>query len=314
MLASSTLRKLHCSSPEPPPPRSALSPCSSGAALSGLRWRCHRLVARHSRAPRPISAFEGRSYELVASKVLEEGPAFHGIRKHIIRSLYVAASAPGLENINIKTELEKIADFSALPNVRKVAARLELMLSTCSRKHVFQQLSADDFEVRDSEPMSAQDDPMCEGCGFIPEQVLHEMFGGSVKLGVQVRVFAPKLGIFKGVLCVKRGIDKILLPPSMRKVPRSTTCDDDWAALLVLNVYPSAASAQVGARLAGNTPLKHPPVKRLSPMVAKLWKNLEVPEALIKQLEKRHSRSVPSTPSWWVWETRPRPSPRGRCS
>ena len=50
--------------------------------------------------------------------------------------------------------------------------------------------------------------------------------GGKVAkrvTSIQVRLFAPNLGVFKGILAQKRGIEHVQLPPSMRKVPPKVT-------------------------------------------------------------------------------------------
>jgi hypothetical protein len=50
--------------------------------------------------------------------------------------------------------------------------------------------------------------------------------GGKVAKRVtslQVRLFTPNLGVFKGILAQKRGIEHVQLPPSMRKVPPKVT-------------------------------------------------------------------------------------------
>lgn len=70
------------------------------------------------------------------------------------------------------------------------------------------------------------------GCGFIPKSLLVEILGktddgkkraaavgASRVFAIQVRIFGPScLGIAKGMLVMKDGIDKVQIPGSMIKV------------------------------------------------------------------------------------------------
>ena len=72
------------------------------------------------------------------------------------------------------------------------------------------------------------------GCGFIPSEMLLSLLGGTAEArrttAIQVRIVIPRLGIFKGELCRKRGIERIQLPPSMKKVPASLSNTADERA------------------------------------------------------------------------------------
>ena len=50
---------------------------------------------------------------------------------------------------------------------------------------------------------------------------------------IQVRIYGPRLGVVKGMLRRKPGIQRIQLPPSMMKVPPSAVSDEDWAVIVV---------------------------------------------------------------------------------
>jgi hypothetical protein len=135
-------------------------------------------------------------------------------------------SAESVESL--ERELAGLADFGALPTTRKMAARLELLASKAFERN-FQKLSVDAFEVVD-EPMTAIGEAAQDGCGFIPYSILAKLLHSTkaskrgpepTVLAVQVRVLAPSLGFFKGVLMVKRGIQRVQLTPSMVKVPAS---------------------------------------------------------------------------------------------
>lgn len=75
------------------------------------------------------------------------------------------------------------------------------------------------------------------GCGFFPEGFF--VRGGEKYDAVQVRIVAPTIGLVKGMLLKKKGIDKIQLSHSMIKVNPSQTCEDPWAAVIIKNVFPS---------------------------------------------------------------------------
>lgn len=79
-----------------------------------------------------------------------------------------------------------------------------------------------------------------QGCGFVPSSFLHKY----CKIGtvcVQVRAFSPALGIFKGLLFAKSGIEKIQLPPSMLKVPGyKNDSETDQVHILINNCFPSS--------------------------------------------------------------------------
>ena len=75
------------------------------------------------------------------------------------------------------------------------------------------------------------------GCGFIPKWKLKEIFGSSPVTAVQVRIFAPKLEIFKGMLIEKNGIDKIQLSTSMRKVQKSSKQEVLYLVYISHNYY-----------------------------------------------------------------------------
>ena len=65
---------------------------------------------------------------------------------------------------------------------------------------------------------------------------------------MQVRIVAPTIGLAKGMLLKKKGIDKIQLPQSMIKVGPSQTCKDPWAAVIIKNVFPSEGKQKVNSK------------------------------------------------------------------
>ena len=46
-------------------------------------------------------------------------------------------------------------------------------------------------------------------------------------VSIPVRIVSPRIGIFKGLLAAKHGIDKIQLPGSMKKVGKSKVVSRD---------------------------------------------------------------------------------------
>lgn len=97
------------------------------------------------------------------------------------------------------------------------------------------------------------------GCGFAPPSLFHRMLNQSSQMkrgqkydAVMVRVFCSSLGWGKGVLMKKPSITKIQLPSSMMKVQKSTlNTSDDFAYVLVKQVYPSKGCNAIGNELSG---------------------------------------------------------------
>ena len=82
--------------------------------------------------PERMGRFDGRVYEYVASKAFDDGINPRGGKKKCFRSVYAATSGRDwsssggeLPPLDLQAELERYGDFRALPNSRKVAARLE---------------------------------------------------------------------------------------------------------------------------------------------------------------------------------------------
>jgi hypothetical protein len=106
---------------------------------------------------------------------------------------------PGMSTFCLEENLNQIANFAAL-DFCKAKAWLELLHSRSSKQ--FTNLT------------SAQFDFLAENgniwLGFIPEEVLKNMFGNRVQakwmIAIQVQVFSPKFGVFKGVFFRKHNI------------------------------------------------------------------------------------------------------------
>jgi hypothetical protein len=135
---------------------------------------------------------------------------------------------------------------------RKVVARLSLLLSKASSKDI-----SDDRYPFHIHRMKTSDFCMIPehgnvGCGFIPVGMIRKLRGDyhdvNNIIAIQVRILVPSLGLFKGILTTKRGIDQIQLPPSMQKVkPSVQSSADDSSAILMINqngTYPSVRRIQ----------------------------------------------------------------------
>eukprot|EP00930_Biecheleria_cincta_P097084 TRINITY_DN88813_c0_g1_i1.p1 TRINITY_DN88813_c0_g1~~TRINITY_DN88813_c0_g1_i1.p1 ORF type:complete len:672 (+),score=86.51 TRINITY_DN88813_c0_g1_i1:156-2018(+) len=239
------------------------------------------------------SEFEGRKYELCASKVDSDGKSFFGSPKEVVRLFYVLKQ---LHGDSLQAKLETVAAFSKLHEACKVASRLELLVSSASPEMEFQ-MDVADFEMID-EPQPSSDSG---GCGFIPESMFPKLFSkpieGKRTTAIQVRVVSPALGIFKGVLSKKRGISKIQLSPSMRKVGPSLNNDDQWVWMLVTRSFPSKSNLQIGKWVnVGKTPCKSFKPEKLSSMMRRLMTTLAVPKSVISDYARQELRKE----SWVV--------------
>ena len=89
-----------------------------------------------------------------------------------------AIAGEGLPLVLLQDELEKLADWCALPNSRKVVSRLELLQSPGEAHYELggAPLSPEMFTMID-EPLTEDSG----GCGFIPEQVLELLQGTAFR-------------------------------------------------------------------------------------------------------------------------------------
>lgn len=252
---------------------------------------------------------DGQQWELVAAKMEEDGTQFYGGVKQAIHYVYYPVSGPGWIAVNLQHELEKLANFAGLGNVRKIAARLELLHSPASSKHPLVTLKASDFELIPEEYSYRVAEPMCDGCGFIGDEMLTKCLGRRDVANlppsiaaIQVRVVAPQLGVFKGVLCRKPGIDKIQLPDSMRKVGPSIVNNEDWACMVIKITAPSQDNITIGRYLAHNTPpcksFEPKLIQKKSDMVAKLLRAVGVSAETIEKHDREAKRTRMSKCTW----------------
>ena len=220
--------------------------------------------------PEKVTKSGDQEYFLMSLRLIDnkdEGTRmWFGKKKNAkLRVCYLRADSPEA----VQSELEKLAGFGRL-TATKTVARLDLFLSTASKSNVdktnrpfrlYDHLTASDFEEI---PEIAH-----EGCGFIPRKYI-EMFIGTHAVGkrtfaLQVRIIVPKLGVFKGLLVEKPGIDKIQLPMSMKKVgPAEVECDDSaWLMINQAGTVPGTANTALAKYFADKS--KRKPEIKFSP-------------------------------------------------
>jgi hypothetical protein len=239
-----------------------------------------------------VETFEndGTIYSLLAVKIVDNTLNCSTWTYRVWRAFYIKVSGPGVqESLDLKLELDKIADFQRLPP-RKIVSRLELFISPAAYSNGGKARLALQFHLDiDQLEIIAEDSNV--GCGFIGDKLLERLLGeGSIAAtagAVQVRIVAPALGIFKGMLMRKTGITGIQLPSSMQKVGRSKSrrLSFDGAYVLFNAVFPSKTCDMMGRYL--HPKLKNPPdsfEKELRPlglMVEKILLGLGVQEDVI---------------------------------
>jgi len=253
----------------------------------------------------------GRLYELFSAKIEDDnqGGRMIGVRSKVAKLSYIDIS-PCADGSPFTTRdfLLGFGDFSVL-DPRKISARLELFQSTA--RFEIQQLDRSHFcEIEETGNV---------GCGFIASSLLEKICkGGKMKhvgriSAVQVRLFIPSMGIFKGMLQRKNipsGRPGIELPPSMKKVPASTKDDGSSPAYLVVcqgGVHPSPGGLNdyLGRRFEGS--LKAHKTfealvgkKKLNDMVLTLWSSLGVPDRELKRYGKESLKPDRHNHAWVV--------------
>jgi hypothetical protein len=211
----------------------------------------------------------GCQYDLLVAKLMKnEGKSgkYSRYERKIVKAYYVKRSGKTLQS-----ELERLGDFSSIEEPGKIASRLELMVSTAKHQNDYTlqfKLKTSDFNLVEEN----FHDGMCMylccvvhvvcvltlcshlfcisiGCGFAPITFFNDKFGKSApSIGaIQVRIFGPKIGWYKGMLMKKPGIDRIELPPSMRKVEKSKLKKSpDWVVLVIHANFPSEQCVMMG--------------------------------------------------------------------
>jgi ribosomal protein L24 len=239
----------------------------------------------------------GKKFELLCTKIHESKPraAFTSKGRGVaeVTAQYVLTEAPGLPPLNLEKLLSLLADFSSL-SIPKAVARLELLQSTARKSNlrrrdwmIFDDLTSSDFE--------SIAEIAHEGCGFIPREYITRFLGthaiGKRTFAVQVRIFAPLLGVFKGMLVEKPGISKIQLPTSMLKVPPSASANaSDHACIVITSngVFPSKNSYYIKQLWCGKKLCKCFQQKKLKGMMADFLSGpIAIPTDILKEYIKQ---------------------------
>ena len=248
------------------------------------------------------------TFQLILSKLVDSdgGGLFHKPKE--MQYMYMQTHGPGLETIPPKDMLETIADFSAI-STRKAKARLELFASPAykypsSKKHLLKFLNQSIFgDIEEKGHV---------GCGFICEDLLVEILGMNAiaekAICIQVRIFIPMKGVYKGMLMKKQITNgpKILLPDSMQKIPASKKDGRSENACLLVTaagVDPSTTNLYMGRLPSIDPSINKPPPKSFNPkelstMLLRLFKSLGVPHDLAQDYSKnckgsKHEISLP---------------------
>ena len=152
------------------------------------------------------------------------------------------------DTTSLQQVLEGIGDFAGIPS-HKVVTRLQVFQTPAMHKEPKENdlFILDNLTYSDLEEVPENCN---KGCGFIPKQVITRLLGshtrGKQTVAMEIRLFAPKLGIFKGMLVQKPGISKIQLPPSIKKVgPSQSITVLESIVLLVTNIFPDETTSQV---------------------------------------------------------------------
>lgn len=222
----------------------------------------------------PTRTLGGQEYHLLSTKVLDDGTQFWGGKKKKLRMMYVAQGEHSLQH-----ELERLADFPSIP------------LSCTVYKS-----TAEHFEdIPEPQPSTESG-----GCGFIPQELLYGLVAGRPNAdritSIQVRIFGPRLGVLKGMLTLRRNIQKIQLPPSMRKVGPSKVCSDEFVYVVVTQTFPSSTSFELAKCLLGTEKrqatqsLLKQQGPKLSDMVRRLLQGLGVGQNDMSAFEKERPR------------------------
>ncbi|CAE7657210.1 unnamed protein product [Symbiodinium microadriaticum] len=239
----------------------------------------------------PTRTLGGQEYHLLSTKVLDDGTHFWGGKKKKLRMMYVAQGEHSLQH-----ELERLADFPSIPLSCKIASRLSLCKAQALSSGTVYKSTAEHFEdIPEPQPSTESG-----GCGFIPQELLYGLVAGRPNAdritSIQVRIFGPRLGVLKGMLTLRRNIQKIQLPPSMRKVGPSKVCSDEFVYVVVTQTFPSSTSFELAKCLLGTEKrqamqsLLKQQGPKLSDMVRRLLQGLGVGQNDMSAFEKERPR------------------------
>ena len=272
---------------------------------------CYLLGNRMKIIDVPLNKFEqkpyevkfdqnGNVYELISVKVQSDNEinaGFHSQAK-CARLVYAQISGSGMESVDVQDWLSRLADFQSL-TPRKLVARLELLQSPLYKfpSGEFAMFPISKTEFKDIEEEGHV------GCGFICNEMLEELMrsrdAARKIICLQVRIYIPTMGIYKGMLMRKK-IDsgpRILMPSSMKKVEASQHPKRDESAFMVVTqagVDQSKNNVYMGRLSSVNIDADPPPAsfqpKKLSPMITRLFEALGAPKDMVKDYAQKSGR------------------------
>ena len=255
----------------------------------------------------------GSKFELLSVKIQSDTiRSFGGKSKAKVAQLaHVQVVGPDMKSVQLKDWLCRLGDFSRL-TPRKLVARLELLqspaykFSSGKKKGEYGIIPLELSTFREIEENGHV------GCGFICEELLFHIMGENATakrtICIQVRIFIPMMGIFKGMLMKKKipSGSRILLPSSMKKVEASKHPDrDEKSAILLIcqgGVDQSQNCHYIGRLPSVNKYAKAKPPKsfkpkELSKMIRRLFQAVGVPKEIIDEYRVRSKRYNPDPKS-----------------
>lgn len=249
-----------------------------------LKWGQYMIMKKTYFANGPPSktfAIDDRIYEIFFFELITRKSGNGFSEDNMGRKYFKSYYRLQMPGVNLSSELLKIAAFDILTikgGPQKTASRFKLLANTAcyapgSKEPCMHALETDMFEIID--------DNGHLGCGFVPIDFLHEdILGNSAgacrAMAIQVRIVSPSMiGVAKGMLFAKKGIDKIQIPTSMIKVGKSTrnkVLHTD-VVLIVKQIFPSKNNDTMQRMINPNhcnNDSRHPPtenqMKELKPL------------------------------------------------
>jgi len=239
-------------------------------------------------------------YELYYAEVGEDkssGVAHNKPKK--VTAYYVCSE-------NLREEEEKLADYGALSPSKIWARRWHYISAAIKSKkmeYAVYHITANDVTMID--------DVGTVGCGFISEEFLEDILGNNAEakraLGIQVRIFVPTMGVFKGMLMRKANIVGIQVNLSLRKIgPSKHEEASNDGCIVIKRTFPSSDNFNIGRKFDITSPSKRlKPISELkgfkeslskgksckiSPMYERLLNGLGVSDRLLKQYSKDYKK------------------------
>jgi hypothetical protein len=229
----------------------------------------------------------GHTLQLIATKVHDHNIGNHKQK----RTTYTLMAHFGIAEDGLLQTLEDYAGFGMLPP-RKVASRLELLFTPAIKNHRQIPAICDDITTDQIEMLPDDDCVYSDGCGFVPRWVIEKLFGlltdGKRTFAFMVRILAPQIGLIKGVLLEKPGIDKIQLHPTMIKVPPSQRNPNSKKVILLASrSYPSKNNLQEARLLKKDKePCKSFKPNKLKHMATNVLEAGQIPKSVIDKYVK----------------------------